>query len=175
MAPNQQPPHPERREGEERRAPSIRPRQPRRPKRRHFSEPDKKKDPVRRKFSRHYSAETSQRAVTRGDASERVTSASARAGENVRIYDTIIEPIISEKSYRLIADNVYTFNVDPKANKSEIKIAVEKLFGVKVSSVNTLNRSGKRVRTRDGYGQRASTKRAIVTLAPGSKPLDLFN
>ena len=54
------------------------------------------------------------------------------------------------------------------------KIAIEKIFDVKVDSVNTANRKGKRKRTRTGYGQRKSTKRAIVTLAAGSKPIDLF-
>ena len=79
-----------------------------------------------------------------------------------------------EKSYGLIEDNVYTFVVAPGSNKTQIKIAIEKIFKVKVDSVNTLNRQGKRKRTRAGYGQRKSTKRALVTLAPGSKPIDLF-
>jgi large subunit ribosomal protein L23 len=69
---------------------------------------------------------------------------------------------------------VYTFVVHPDSNKTQIKIAIEKIFSVKVDSVNTLNRNGKRKRTRSGYGQRKSTKRAIVTLAAGSKPIDLF-
>ena len=76
--------------------------------------------------------------------------------------------------YGLIEDNVYTFVVHPNSNKTQIKIAIEKIFKVKVDSVNTLNRQGKRKRTRTGYGTRKSTKRAIVTLAPGSKPIDLF-
>ncbi|WP_319435392.1 50S ribosomal protein L23 [Mycobacterium sp. RTGN5] len=88
--------------------------------------------------------------------------------------DIILAPVISEKSYGLIEDNVYTFVVAPGTNKTQIKIAIEKIFKVKVDSVNTLNRQGKRKRTRVGYGQRKSTKRAIVTLAPGSKPIDLF-
>ncbi|QEN12758.1 50S ribosomal protein L23 [Mycolicibacterium sp. ELW1] len=88
--------------------------------------------------------------------------------------DIILAPVISEKSYGLIEDNVYTFVVAPGSNKTQIKIAIEKIFKVKVDSVNTLNRQGKRKRTRTGYGQRKSTKRAIVTLAPGSKPIDLF-
>ncbi len=88
--------------------------------------------------------------------------------------DIILAPVISEKSYGLIEDNVYTFVVAPGSNKTQIKIAIEKIFKVKVDSVNTLNRQGKRKRTRVGYGQRKSTKRAIVTLAPGSKPIDLF-
>ena len=88
--------------------------------------------------------------------------------------DIILAPVISEKSYGLIEDNVYTFVVRPDSNKTQIKIAIEKIFSVKVDSVNTLNRNGKRKRTRSGYGQRKSTKRAIVTLAAGSKPIDLF-
>lgn len=88
--------------------------------------------------------------------------------------DIILAPVISEKSYGLIEDNTYTFVVHPDSNKTQIKIAIEKIFSVKVDSVNTLNRQGKRKRTRSGYGQRKSTKRAIVTLAAGSKPIDLF-
>ena len=78
--------------------------------------------------------------------------------------DIILAPVISEKSYGLIEDNVYTFIVHPDSNKTQIKIAIEKIFNVKVDSVNTANRPGKR----------KDTKRAIVTLAPGSKPIDLF-
>lgn len=88
--------------------------------------------------------------------------------------DIILAPVISEKSYGLIEDNVYTFIVRPDSNKTQIKIAIEKIFNVKVDSVNTANRPGKRKRTRSGYGKRKDTKRAIVTLAPGSKPIDLF-
>ena len=88
--------------------------------------------------------------------------------------DIILAPVISEKSYGLIEDNVYTFVVHPDSNKTQIKIAIEKIFKVKVDSVNTLNRQGKRKRTRAGYGKRKDTKRAIVTLAAGSKPIDLF-
>lgn len=88
--------------------------------------------------------------------------------------DIILAPVISEKSYSLIEENTYTFVVHPNSNKTQIKIAIEKIFGVTVDSVNTLNRQGKRKRTRSGYGQRKGTKRAIVTLADGSKPIDLF-
>ena len=88
--------------------------------------------------------------------------------------DIILAPVISEKSYGLIDDNVYTFLVHPDSNKTQIKIAIEKIFSVKVEAVNTANRQGKRKRTSDGFGQRKSTKRAIVTFAPGSKPIDLF-
>lgn len=88
--------------------------------------------------------------------------------------DIILAPVISEKSYGLLEDNVYTFIVRPDSNKTQIKIAIEKIFAVKVDSVNTANRKGKRKRTRYGYGQRKSTKRAIVTLAADSKPIDIF-
>ena len=62
----------------------------------------------------------------------------------------------------------------PDANKTQVKIAIEKIFGVKVARVNTLNRQGKRKRTRTGYGKRKATKRAIVTLSQDSKPIDVF-
>ena len=81
--------------------------------------------------------------------------------------DILLSPVISEKSYGLLDDNKYTFVVRPDANKTQIKIAVEKVFGVKVSGVNTLNRQGKRKRTRGGFGKRADSKRAVVTLRQG--------
>jgi large subunit ribosomal protein L23 len=87
--------------------------------------------------------------------------------------DVLLGPVISEKSYGLLDENKYTFLVRPDANKTEIKIAVEKVFGVKVTGVNTLNRKGKRVRTRAGFGQRASSKRAVVTVAQGDR-IDIF-
>jgi large subunit ribosomal protein L23 len=86
--------------------------------------------------------------------------------------DIIISPVVSEKSYSLIDDGKYTFVVDPRANKTEIKFAIEKIFDVKVDSVNTLNRQGKTRRTRFGTGKRKNTKRAIVTLKSGS--IDIF-
>ncbi|MCW4351896.1 50S ribosomal protein L23 [Hoyosella sp. YIM 151337] len=88
--------------------------------------------------------------------------------------DVILKPVISEKSYGLIEEGTYTFLVHPDANKTQIKIAIEKIFGVKVVSVNTANRQGKTKRTRFGFGQRASTKRAFVTLTADSKPIELF-
>ena len=87
--------------------------------------------------------------------------------------DIILSPVISEKSYGLIEDNVYTFVVHPDSNKTQIKIAIEKIFKVEVASVNTLNRQGKRKRTRFGYGTRRSVKRAIVTLRAGDR-IDVF-
>lgn len=88
--------------------------------------------------------------------------------------DVLIAPVVSEKSYGLLEDNKYTFVVHPDANKTEIKIAVEKIFGVKVTSVNTLNRKGKTRRTRNGAGKRKDTKRAIVSVAPGQS-IDIFS
>jgi large subunit ribosomal protein L23 len=88
--------------------------------------------------------------------------------------DVLLAPVISEKSYGLLEENKYTFVVAPDANKTQIKIAVEKVFGVKVVNVNTLNRQGKRKRTRTGYGKRKDTKRAIVTLSAESKPIEIF-
>jgi len=87
--------------------------------------------------------------------------------------DVLLAPVISEKSYGLIDENKYTFLVHPDANKTQIKIAVEKVFNVKVTSVNTVNRQGKRKRTRFGYGKRNDTKRAVVSLAAGDR-IDLF-
>ena len=86
--------------------------------------------------------------------------------------DIIISPVVSEKSYNLIDDGKYTFVVDTRANKIEIKLAVEKIFNVKVDSVNTLNRQGKTRRTKFGIGKRKNTKRAIVTLKSGT--IDIF-
>jgi large subunit ribosomal protein L23 len=88
--------------------------------------------------------------------------------------DVVLAPVVSEKSYGLLEEQKYTFLVHPESNKTEIKIAVEKIFGVKVISVNTINRQGKRKRTRTGYGKRKDTKRAIVTLAADSKPIEIF-
>jgi large subunit ribosomal protein L23 len=89
--------------------------------------------------------------------------------------DIIISPVVSEKSYALIEDNVYTFVVDRRASKPEIHDAVEAIWGVKVVKVNTLNRKGKTQRTRrtNRPGKRADTKRAIVTVAPGDR-IELF-
>mgnify|MGYP006161931103 CR=1 FL=1 len=74
--------------------------------------------------------------------------------------DVIIKPIISEKSYSLIDEGKYTFEVDPRSNKTEIKQAVEQIFNVKVDTINTLNRQGKTRKTRFGLGKRKDTKRA---------------
>jgi len=87
--------------------------------------------------------------------------------------DVLLRPVISEKSYRLSDDNKYTFVVAPHANRTQIRQAVEAVFGVRVTSVNTLNRPGKRRRTRFGWGKRPDTKRAIVSLAEGDR-IDVF-
>jgi large subunit ribosomal protein L23 len=87
--------------------------------------------------------------------------------------DVLVAPVVSEKSYSLLDANKYTFLVRPDANKTEIKIAVEKVFDVKVTSVNTLNRRGKAKRSRVGIGRRKDTKRAIVSLADGHR-IDIF-
>jgi large subunit ribosomal protein L23 len=86
--------------------------------------------------------------------------------------DVLLAPVVSEKSYGLLDEGAYTFLVDPRANKTEIRIAVERVFGVKVKSVNTLNRKGKTRRTRLGIGKRKDTKRAVVTLSEGT--IDIF-
>ena len=83
--------------------------------------------------------------------------------------DILLSPVISEKSYGLLDEDKYTFIVRPDANKTQIKIAVQQVFNVRVLSVNTLNRPGKRKRTRQGFGKRRDTKRAVVKLAPGDR------
>ncbi len=94
------------------------------------------------------------------------------SGYNKDPRDVILAPVVSEKSYALIDDGKYTFVVDPRSNKTEIKLAIEKIFNVKVGSVNTLNRTGKKQRTKFGIGKRKDTKRAIVTLKSGT--IDIF-
>jgi len=94
--------------------------------------------------------------------------------------DVLLAPVISEKSYGLLDSNQYTFIVLPEANKTQIKIAVQQVFNVKVLAVNTINRQGKRKRskgavmgkrkrTRTGFGQRKATRRAMVKLADGDR------
>ena len=95
---------------------------------------------------------------------------------NVKIaahHDVLLAPVVSEKSYGLLDENKYTFVVANDANKTQIKIAVEQIFKVKVTNVNTLNRNGKRRRTRSGWGKRPDIKRAIVTVADGES-IDIF-
>jgi large subunit ribosomal protein L23 len=83
--------------------------------------------------------------------------------------DIIIAPVVSEKSYTELNKNWYTFLVHPDANKTAIKIAIQQIFNVRVETVNTMNRQGKRKRTRTGFGKRKDTKRALVKLAEGDR------
>ena len=106
----------------------------------------------------------------RNRRAKRLENLDLRAG----IGDVILAPVVSEKAYGLLEQGVYTFLVAPDANKTQIKIAVQEIFGVKVESVNTANRQGKRKRTRTGYGKRKDTKRAIVTLSQESRTIDVF-
>ena len=89
--------------------------------------------------------------------------------------NVLIRPIISEKSYGLMETGAYVFVVDPGASKVEIRQAVEAAFAVRVESVNTMNRKGKRKRNRKSgsFGKRADTKRAIVRLS-GEDRIELF-
>ena len=89
--------------------------------------------------------------------------------------DIIIRPVVSEKSYAAFDENIYTFVVANDANKIEIRHAIEQIFGVRVTNVNTLNRTGKRKRNRrtGGYGTRPATKRAVVSLAEGDR-IEIF-
>ena len=81
--------------------------------------------------------------------------------------DIIIRPVVSEKSYSGLERNTYTFLVDPRANKTEIKEAIQQIWNVRVLNVNTMNRRGKVKRTRLSTGKRPDQKRAVVTLAEG--------
>jgi large subunit ribosomal protein L23 len=87
--------------------------------------------------------------------------------------DVIIRPVVSEKSYAGLEANVYTFLVDPRANKTEIKEAVQSIWNVRVTGVNTINRKGKHKRRRYTIGKRPDQKRAIVTLAEGDS-IEIF-
>lgn len=88
--------------------------------------------------------------------------------------DVILAPVVSEKSYDLIEhNNTYTFEVAPRAHKDEIRDAVQRIFDVRVLSVNTMNRKGKLKRTGYVMGRRKNTKRALVKLAPNDT-IDLF-
>ncbi len=94
---------------------------------------------------------------------------------NIQYYDVILKPLVTEKSMAEMADQKYTFLVHPEANKTMIKEAVEKMFdGVKVKNVNTINMDGKTKRRGMTFGKTAKTKKAIVTLAEGSKEIEIF-
>lgn len=90
-------------------------------------------------------------------------------------HDLIRKPIITENSMDLMADKKYSFVVDKKANKTEIKNAIEQVFGVKVKSVNTMNMLGKMKRQGAHMGRRPSWKKAIVTLTEDSKTIEFFD
>lgn len=91
------------------------------------------------------------------------------------VYDVIKKPVLTEKSYDQLADKKYTFEVDIKANKTEIKDAVEKIFNVKVKSVNTLRTDGKEVRRGRFAGKTPEVKKAIVALTEDSKGIEFFD
>ena len=94
---------------------------------------------------------------------------------NIQYYDVILKPVITEKSMAGMGEKKYTFLVNPEANKTMIKEAVEKMFdGVKVAQVNTMNLDGKNKRRGMVYGKTAKTKKAIVTLTADSKDIELF-
>ena len=89
-------------------------------------------------------------------------------------HDIILRPVLTEKSYDQIADRKYTFLVDVKANKTEIKKAVEEIFGVKVEAVTTLRQLGKLRRQGVYVGRRPTTKKAVIKLTPDSKTIEFF-
>ena len=89
-------------------------------------------------------------------------------------YDVIISPILTEKSYDGIADKKYTFKVASDATKTQIKVAVEDIFGVKVAKVNTVNVNGKKKRMGRNEGMTSAYKKAIVTLTEESKTIEFF-
>ncbi len=88
--------------------------------------------------------------------------------------DIIFKPLVTEKATHLMEQNKYVFVVDKRANKIEIRKAVEDLFGVKVKAVNTVNVSGKPKRVGIHRGYKPDRKKAIVTLKEGSKPIEIF-
>lgn len=94
---------------------------------------------------------------------------------DIRYYDVILKPVITEKSMNAMADRKYTFLVHTEANKAQIKEAVEKMFpGTKVDSVNTMNMDGKTKRRGMTFGKTSKTKKAIVKLTADSKEIEIF-
>ena len=94
---------------------------------------------------------------------------------DIKYYDVILKPVVTEKSMELMGEKKYTFLVHPEANKSMIKEAVEKMFeGTKVKNVNTMNQDGKTKRRGMTFGKTAKTKKAIVTLTEDSKEIEIF-
>ncbi len=94
---------------------------------------------------------------------------------DIKYYDVILKPVVTEKSMNAMAEKKYTFLVHPEANKAQIKEAVEKMFeGTKVAKVNTLNVDGKNKRRGASFGKTAKTKKAIVSLTEESKDIEIF-
>ena len=94
---------------------------------------------------------------------------------DLKYYDVILRPVVTEKSMNVMADKKYTFMVHPDANKAQIKEAVEKMFdGTKVKKVNTLNIGGKTKRRGMTFGKTAKSKKAVITLTEGSKDIEIF-
>ena len=94
---------------------------------------------------------------------------------DIKYYDVILRPVVTEKSMNIMAEKKYTFMVHPDATKSQVKEAVEKMFeGTKVKSVNTMNCEGKNKRRGMVVGKTAKTKKAIVTLTADSKDIEIF-
>ena len=89
-------------------------------------------------------------------------------------YDIILEPVISEQSMDVDQDKKYTFKVATDANKTQVKLAVEEIFGVEVARVNIMNYDGKVKRMGRTVGRTAAYKKAIVTLTPQSKDIEFF-
>lgn len=95
---------------------------------------------------------------------------------DIKYYDVILKPVVTERSMEGMADKKYTFLVHPQANKSQIKEAVEKMFqGTKVSRVNTMNLDGKTKRRGKTTGKTSKTKKAIVFLTQDSKDIEIFS
>ncbi|MDD3219763.1 MAG: 50S ribosomal protein L23 [Lachnospiraceae bacterium] len=93
---------------------------------------------------------------------------------DIKYYDVILKPVVTEKSMELMGEKKYTFYVHPEANKAQIKEAVEKMFDAKVASVNTMNIDGKKKRRGATVGKTAKSKKAIVKLTEASKDIELF-
>ena len=94
---------------------------------------------------------------------------------DLKYYDVILKPVVTEKSMNAMAEKKYTFLVNPEANKSQIKEAVEKMFeGTKVEKVSTMNLSGKKKRRGMIYGRTAKQKKAVVKLTEESADIQIF-
>lgn len=94
---------------------------------------------------------------------------------DLKYYDVILKPVVTEKSMNAMADKKYTFYVHPDATKTQVKEAVEKMFaGTKVAAVNTMNKDGKMKRRGNTSGRTSKTKKAIVKLTADSKDIEIF-